>query len=140
MRAEKLYRLESPTWTPPVLTFQIERHGGTVMGSTRAEVQHWEVHTDIGSAELIRSTRRQLHSMATKWSAESLATELAEAIRNSKDHAKLNWRKKGTVALTGDSVPDGFKQTVAGRKKRLKAALAKELGNDWQEKVWRVPQ
>jgi hypothetical protein len=140
MRAEKLYRLESPEWKPPVLTFKIERHGGTVMGSTRAEVQHWEVDTRTGSAQLVRNTRRQLHSMATRWSAESLAAELAEAIRNGKDHAKLNWRKKGTVALTGDSVPGGFKQTVSGRKKRLKAAIAKALGNDWQEKEWRSSQ
>lgn len=140
MRAEKLYRLESPAWEPPVLSFQIERHGGTVMGSTRAEVQHWAVHTETSSAELVRNTRRQLHSMATRWNADSLAAELAEAIRNGKDHAKLSWRKKGTVALTGNSVPDGFKQTVAGRKKRLKAAIAKALGDDWQEKVWREPK
>jgi hypothetical protein len=28
-------RMEDITWDPPILTFKIERHGGTVMGSTR---------------------------------------------------------------------------------------------------------
>jgi hypothetical protein len=38
-----LGRIEDVTWGPPTLTFTIERHGGTVMGSSRAELQHWEV-------------------------------------------------------------------------------------------------
>ena len=31
-------RMEHVEWNPPVLTFTIERHGGTVLGSTRAEL------------------------------------------------------------------------------------------------------
>jgi hypothetical protein len=30
-------------WNPPILSFTIERHGGTVLGSTRAEKQRWSV-------------------------------------------------------------------------------------------------
>jgi hypothetical protein len=41
-----LNRMEDVVWRPPVLSFVIERHGGTVMGSTRAELQHWSVDVD----------------------------------------------------------------------------------------------
>jgi hypothetical protein len=36
-----LGRMEDVTWGPPVLSFSVERHGGTVMGSSRAELQGW---------------------------------------------------------------------------------------------------
>lgn len=40
-----LGRMEDVTWDPHthILTFKIERHGGTVMGSSRAEIQRWKV-------------------------------------------------------------------------------------------------
>jgi hypothetical protein len=45
MEAYKLLgRMESISWNPPVLSFTIERHGGTVLGSTRADLQSWEVN------------------------------------------------------------------------------------------------
>jgi hypothetical protein len=44
MEGDKLLgRIEDVTWQPPKFTFTIERHGGTLMGSTRAELQDWEV-------------------------------------------------------------------------------------------------
>lgn len=44
MKDDKLLgRMENVQWQPPILTFTIERHGGTVNGSTRAELQHWEI-------------------------------------------------------------------------------------------------
>ncbi len=45
MRAYKLSgRIEKPKWVPPLLTFEIERHGGTVQGSSRAELQRWTIN------------------------------------------------------------------------------------------------
>ena len=46
MNAGKLRRLEKAQWKPPTLEFLIERHGGTMMGSTRAELQLWEIHIE----------------------------------------------------------------------------------------------
>ena len=45
MWASKLGRMEKVEWQPPYLTFSIERHGATVKGSTRAELQNWQVDT-----------------------------------------------------------------------------------------------
>ena len=34
--ADKICRAENLKWKSPILTFELERHGGTVLGSTRA--------------------------------------------------------------------------------------------------------
>jgi hypothetical protein len=62
MKAEKLYgRMESVLWEPPLLTFVIERHGSTIRGSTRAELQHWTVDVNQGTATLALGGHRQLY-------------------------------------------------------------------------------
>ena len=44
MSTFKLHRIENLTCIPPnKLEFDIERHGGTVMGSVWAEVYHWTI-------------------------------------------------------------------------------------------------
>ena len=75
MAAFKLDRLEAPRWDGSVLTFLVERHGGTVLGSTRAEVQHWEVDPRAATARIVRSTHRQLYPMAARLNVRPLAAE-----------------------------------------------------------------
>src|SRR5258705_4980446 len=53
-------RMESAVWNPPVLKFNIERHGSTVNGSVFAGVQHWSVNVATGEASLEGESRRQL--------------------------------------------------------------------------------
>jgi hypothetical protein len=38
-------RMEEVTWDPPVVAFTLERRGGAVGGSSRAELQRWRVDT-----------------------------------------------------------------------------------------------
>lgn len=55
MEAHKLLsRMEQIVWEPPVLTFVIARHGGMVLGSTRAELQHWAVDLNKMTAEITK--------------------------------------------------------------------------------------
>jgi hypothetical protein len=52
MRASKLHgRMENVCWEPPILSFTLERHGGTVLGSAYAELQAWSVDIDNGKAD-----------------------------------------------------------------------------------------
>src|SRR3954447_10558198 len=54
MKGKKLFnRTENLWWDPPLILFVIERHGGTVMGSSRAELQHWEINLDIKLARIV---------------------------------------------------------------------------------------
>ena len=43
-------RLENVVWSPPILKFQIERHGGTALGSIYADIHAWEVNIDTRQA------------------------------------------------------------------------------------------
>jgi hypothetical protein len=54
MEARKLCgRTEGMRWEPPTLTFDIDRHGVFVNGSTRVERQTWEIDTSRGMARIV---------------------------------------------------------------------------------------
>src|SRR4051794_23218609 len=93
MEGDKLLgRMESVGWQPPVLTFVIERHGGIVRGSTRAELQHWSVNLDDATATLSRTGHRQLEPMSPRITTSEMrerAGRLAELIVNGRDDERL---------------------------------------------------
>ena len=124
-------RMERVEWHPPVLTFTIERHGGTVLGSTRAEVQRWAVDVGHGTATLEGTARRQLSPLAKRVNVAPIAEEIASLIAGSVIDDRLRWLGDGRVRLeVGRIFPErsGYKQTVQGRRKRLREALIETLG------------
>lgn len=132
MRGRKLVgRTEELTWTPPVLAFLIERHGGTAHGSTRAQLQRWHVDVTTGEAMLQETGRyRQVTTRATAVRVGPLAQELAEAITHQQAHAALKWSSPTRVQVLVSRVEGlnaGVAQTVAGRRKRLIAALDQQV-------------
>jgi hypothetical protein len=62
-----------------LLRFELERHGGTVNGSTRAEVHHWVVNLAEMSAHVEKSGHRQLRPTQTRLNVKPLVAELDEA-------------------------------------------------------------
>jgi hypothetical protein len=58
-----LDRMKDVTWNPPELTFTIERHGATALGSTRAELHRWTVDVQKETATCMLVGRRQLKPM-----------------------------------------------------------------------------
>ncbi|WP_009962587.1 hypothetical protein [Verrucomicrobium spinosum] len=140
MRGDKVLpdRLENLEWHPPILSFIIERHARLMNGSTRADLQYWEVNTEIVAAKIVKMGNRQKHAQAKRWDHKPLALELANKIRNGQDDDRLRWKKNGTVTINRECVPDGAKQTLDSRCKRLNNAIG-ELLNDpeWREKSWR---
>jgi hypothetical protein len=127
----KVWRAEGFEWRPPVLAFDIERHGGTVLGSTRAELQHWEADVETGTARFVREGRRQLYPIQQAFDTARPADELAEAIRERRADPRLTWSKNGRVRVrTSTVLPEACKQTTEGRRKRLIRDLTKRLP-DW---------
>lgn len=113
-----LNRMENVSWRRPVLSFSIERHGGTVMGSTRAELQHWEVDVEKQTATIVKVGHRQLSPMAERVYIKPLAGELLDAIRSGKKDERLAWIGKDEVILrTSDIFPTGsaWRMTLDGR-------------------------
>jgi hypothetical protein len=135
MHNGKLGRAEELAWHPPVLSFVIERHGGTVLGSTRAELQRWNVDLDRGIATWEQAGRRQLTAMSPRLNVKPIAEEVARHIIDKSDHPALTWgpgRSRVSVRI-GQVIPqEGFKMTVQGRRKRFKEALRDRLLGTWR--------
>ena len=73
-------RIELLEWTPPNLTFRIERHGGTVQGSTRADLHRWTVNVETGKASVERGRYRQLTPREPTMKLDPICAELVLAI------------------------------------------------------------
>jgi hypothetical protein len=131
MTGQKLLkRMREVEWNWPVLTFVIERHGCTVLGSSRAEVQQWSVDLDRQIATCGRTEHRQLSSMAKRIDVDSIAEEISGRILLGEADDRLSWLEDRRVRVkVGKIFTDrsGYKQTVQGRRKRLREALIERL-------------
>ena len=135
--AHKLGRAKAAlTWQPPILSFVIERHGATVLGSSRAALHCWEIDLDRGVASCDPNAgHRQLRAMAPRMNVKPIAKALAEDIVKSKtDHPALKWSADRTQVriLIGKLISGDVKQTISDRRKRFKKALQEALPG-WKE-------
>lgn len=129
MEARKVHRAEDAVWDPPRLSFTIERHGGTVKGSTRAEIQRWRVNIESAEADWDVVGIRQIRQRAPRWDARDAAGEIAEAILTGAEHPSLKRSADGRYQVrTSTLVPPGPKQAVEGRSQRLRRELEAILG------------
>jgi len=136
-------RTEDMIWEPPELKFTIERHGGTVLGSSRASLHFWSVNVDIGSAEIVRKSYRQLSSRPPRLNVAPIAAEIAALMLNDTDDERLKWsddRNFVTVQI-GKVIPDnGYAQTIQGRRNRFRIALETEINpKGWKIAVGKRP-
>ncbi len=133
-----LGRMHNVDWSPPVLTFLIERHGGTVLGSSRAERHAWTLNVKTRTADCQSSGYAQLRPMQARLDITPIANEIAQLIIDRRDDERLKWNKDGSVRIqVGKILPAGsaVKQTLAGRRKRLSLAIEGTLRNSGWEKL-----
>lgn len=139
MEAYKLQRMEHPEWHPPVLTFTVERHGRTALGSTRADLQRWDVDLDRGVAECQVIGYRQVYPREAPVDVKPVADEMVRLIIGGSRDDRLQWSAGGRVrVLTGRIFPASFevpKQTLEGRRKRFVKAMEERLApRGWQHR------
>jgi hypothetical protein len=134
MASDKLIgRMEDVEWAPPILSFGIERHGGTVQGSVYAEIQGWSVDVLAGKASQYRAGQRVVGTKNPPLKVEPLANEIAGLILTGATDQRLKWLHEDEVRvnigliLPSDSAPN---QTVQGRRRRFWAALEEKLGGE----------
>lgn len=136
MEAYKLQRMEDPRWHPPSLSFTVERHGGTALGSSRAELQRWVVDLDGRVAEYQTDGYRQLYPRAASVDVKPIADELVALILSGSQDERLRWSAGGNVrVLSGRIFPaiSAVKRTLEGRKSRLTYAMQERLApHGWQ--------
>jgi len=136
MKDWKLSRVEDLSWNPPVLSFTIERHGATVLGSTRAELHEWTVNLSLATAHCARRGYRQLVPMARRLDVKSIAARVCDAVQQG--HASnCDLVKQGIVVWHGSDhvsikhgalIPrNGYQQTIAGRRRRFRNELMKRM-------------
>jgi hypothetical protein len=121
-------RVESPRWDPPVLEFTIERHGRTVQGSTRAELQRWQLNFDTMAATFVIAGYRVVGETASPLKVDPLAEEVARlaAAGNPDGDLRIKEKPSGIWTVVVGEIPGldhGFKQTLASRRKRFRSAL-----------------
>jgi hypothetical protein len=132
-----LGRMEDVAWQPPRLAFTVERHGATVLGSSRAELQRWTV--DVAQRTATHGTigHRQLEPMQARLDVRPLAEEVAGVIVAQQDDERVTWRADGSVkVLIGKVLPKGsaVRETLAARRKRFRLALTERLAEEgWVE-------
>ena len=114
-----------------VLLFDIERHGATVNGSSRATVYTWAIDSSSGQATVGGEKHRQLYAMDQRLDVKPIAASLAEAIITGRTDERLKIANNGSVRLQiGSIIPETVKQTTAARRGRCREldALLKPHG------------
>jgi len=131
-------RAEDITWHPPFLRFTIERHGGTVMGSSRATLQEWKVDLERGTAAIEGENRyRQLYDREPPLRMQPIVDRLLGAIREERrGEPGLEWKKDSVRIIASQLFPPAVQRTTEGRRKRLWAALA-DQGPALEAEMWR---
>jgi hypothetical protein len=123
-------RIEELSVNDCFLTFKLERHGGTVQGSTRADVHWWTVDLAKGEATITRKSPRQVRKASPPFPFKEVCQEVVEAVRAGVPHQSIDWKGADRFKLLmGNLVPcGGIKQTTSGRRKKLREFIEAALG------------
>ncbi len=124
--------MEQIEWSPPVLAFLMERHGGTCCGSTRADLHRWTINLEQEAATCEKVGHRQVRPMARRLPIQSLAEEVASKVVQGQGDERITWQDEGRVKIAVSAIfpsGTGLRQTVAGRRKRFMQSLVSLLEN-----------
>jgi hypothetical protein len=139
MEVWKIGRDDGPedlTWEPPNLWFTIDRHGGAVMGSTRAERQTWTLNLETMTAVQGVSGYRQLRPNSPRLDVTPIAKAVCEAVQQGPASTSelikrgiVEWRSDDEIRVKhANLIPnEGSNQTISARRKRLREQLKSEL-------------
>jgi hypothetical protein len=129
-------RTEGMHWAPPLLSFTIERHGGTVMGSTRAELHRWTVDVETGSATCDTRGFRQVLDRDRPLNVKPIAEDVAAAIRDRRDDSRLKWSsdKNSVLVLISTFIDGDNQQTRQARRRRFRQVLEPLIASEgWSQ-------
>lgn len=138
MEAWKILRDNGPekvTWNPPLLSFVIDRHGATVLGSTRAERQQWTLNIDGRTAEHMQIGFRQLYPNAPKLNVRSLAERVCKVVQEGQSSTSdllsdgiVVWKNADElIVFQGKLIPKTVQRTTIGRRKRFRVDLKQKM-------------
>jgi len=126
--------IENVVWNPPILKFTIERHGGTVLGSSRAQLHEWILNIEEETAITDDTTKRyrQIKPKQLPLNVKIIAEDVLNKIMNKIIDERIKWYNDGKVRIQigkikeladGSAVP----QTLISRRKRFRLIMDEEL-------------
>jgi hypothetical protein len=139
MSGDKLYyRMGNVRWDPPNISFNVERHGSTVLGSSRAEIHEWIINVEDRTANCCKYGNRQLKPMQLRLDVRPMAEEIGRLIIDQQVDGRLRWSEDGTVrVLIGKILPErsAVPKTLGGRRKRFRQRLDELLRHEGWRKL-----
>jgi len=105
----------------PILTFDIERHGDTVLGSKETEIHTWLLDIEFKQATCQKKGCRQVSQISKPLDVALIVEELTNLILNHQEDPRLKWKKDGSVHVKiGDVVSIGCHANLSGRRYHFK--------------------
>jgi len=125
-------------WNPPILEFEIERHGGTVQGSSRAERHGWSVDVQTRTATCEGIGFAQLRPQQPSFKVKVITEDLIRRIVSQTTDERLEWDSDGSVKIIISKIDElntQIQQTRTGRRKRFREVLDIGLAAAGWEKI-----
>ncbi len=138
LQYSKLNRIENAMWHPPKLRFDIERHGQTVRGSTRASFYAWEIDIEKAQAYIVGERYRQVAHSDRPFKSALIVQELRDIITSGCKDDRIEYKnvtKTLVKILVSKVLTASNKQTLASRRKKFRTEMRKQMAEiDWKEK------
>ena len=123
-------RVENLRREDDLVRFEIERHGGTVRGSSRAHVQHWVIDVLRRERWIEMTTFRQLSERAKAVSVEQFVAPIIEGIESADPRVVFSLANGGVRVNIEAFIPNvGYRETIQGRRRRLRLRLNQVLAD-----------
>jgi hypothetical protein len=140
MHGGKVSRAENLHFAHGRLRFDIERHAGTMNGSTRAHLHTWEITPDGRGCDIVRETYRQLAARANSYTMKDARKSAFAVMRllsgGRKNRGEMKVLDDGRVVIFAQRLVDlgQYKRTRIGRCIQFLKALEDVV----ETRGWRV--
>jgi hypothetical protein len=130
MTHDKVERAEVMCWDPPLLHFEVERHGGVVCGSSCASLQEWTIDIDARTKTCFEARFRQIRPMQPRLNVAKIVEGIVTAVQGGYPRKGIDFDGSDDVRIQVSLfVPSAgvAKDTLLGRRRRFRANLIKAM-------------
>jgi hypothetical protein len=148
--AEKIdntvHKFSKVEWTPPVISFELERHGAIVGGgSIDAEIYRISLDLKTDAPSRSRPSKRRVKKARPPMDLKKKAEEVVQAVLEEGDHPGIQEKGDLVMIKIGKFIPGGgvAKETLSSRRKKVRGHADEALAELGYEKIanwkFRVP-
>ena len=123
-------RVTNFEWDPPILSFEIVRHGSAVLGGKYGDVYRWQLDIERNIATFGLMGKKRVEPLAPSLDVKPLVTKIVSAVRNNERITGVDLKQDGTVVVSAEHfVPSVgvVKETLQKQRKRFRAELHDQM-------------